>query len=317
MDPLSTKLLQSWSFAPGIIASLISVAGLYLRGWMTLRQRAPHRFGVGQLVAFQSGLLTLFLALSSPLHALADILLQAHMLQHILLMMVAPPLIWLGAPFLPLLRGLPSWGGRRWIGLAFTWSGVRRIGAVILHPLACWGSFVISTLAWHTPTLYELALHSKLWHEAEHVCFLGTALLFWWPVIQPWPSRPCWPQWTMIPYLFLADVQNTVLSAFLMFSERILYPTYAAAPRVWGISALDDQIAAGAIMWAPGSLLFLVAVGALVMRLLDAPQTHAVRTIGGFPSGAMEAVASEQVGWGVGQKCERGVTGSSSGKCFE
>ncbi len=82
------------------------------------------------------------------------------------------------------------------------------------------------------PKFYELALRSPFWHEVEHLCFLGAALLFWWPVIQPWPSQPQWPRWAMIPYLFLADFQNTALAAFLIFCERVVYPSYAVAPRL-------------------------------------------------------------------------------------
>lgn len=104
------------------------------------------------------------------------------------------------------------------------------------------------------------------------MCFLGTGLLFWWPVIQPWPSQPHWPRWAMIFYLLLADLQNTALSAVLMFSERILYPTYATVPRLWNLSVLDDQAAAGVLMWVPGSVIFLVPLGVLVLRFLDAPQ---------------------------------------------
>ena len=90
----------------------------------------------------------------------------------------------------------------------------------------------------------------------------------------PWPSRLRWPRWTMIPYLLFADIQNTALSAFLIFSERVLYPTYATVPRLWGISVLDDQAAAGAIMWVPGSVIFLVPVALLSIRLLDASRTR-------------------------------------------
>jgi cytochrome c oxidase assembly factor CtaG len=130
-----------------------------------------------------------------------------------------------------------------------------------------WLAFVVATLAWHVPALYELALQSHFWHHVQHLCFLSTGVLFWWPVVQPWPSRPRWPRWAMIPYLLLADIQNTALSAALIFSERVLYPTYLTVPHVWGISALDDQAAAGVIMWVPGSLAYLVPVGLLVMQI--------------------------------------------------
>jgi cytochrome c oxidase assembly factor CtaG len=120
----------------------------------------------------------------------------------------------------------------------------------------------------HTPALYELALRSHAWHHVEHACFVGAGLLFWWPVIQPWPSHPIWPRWTMIPYLALADLQTTALAAALTFADRVIYPTYNAVPRLWGISALEDQATAGVIMWIPGSIAFLIPLGGLVVRQL-------------------------------------------------
>jgi cytochrome c oxidase assembly factor CtaG len=122
----------------------------------------------------------------------------------------------------------------------------------LTHPVVGGIAFIAASLLWHLPPMYELALRSRSWHEVEHACFLGTALLFWWPVVQPWPGRAHWPRWTMIPYLLIADLQNTALAAFLTFYDRPLYPTYAAAPRLWDISVLNDQAAAGAIMWVPG-----------------------------------------------------------------
>ena len=153
-------------------------------------------------------------------------------------------------------------------------AGVPAAG-VLAHPSSGgMAGCVIATVAWHVPALYELALHAAFWHHVQHLCFLSTEILFWWPVLQPWPSRPRSPRWAMIPYLRLADIQNTALSATLIFSERLLYPTYMAVPRLWGISALDDQATAGVIMWVPGSLLYLVPMGLLVIRLLDASRTH-------------------------------------------
>jgi cytochrome c oxidase assembly factor CtaG len=275
IDPVTTTILQSWTFDPWIIIPLLLTAGIYLRGWRELHRRLPRRFAVWRLIVFQAGLLTLFLALASPLHPLAELLLQFHMTQHLLLMMVVPPLLLLGAPLLPLLRGLPRSVLQHWIAPLFATTPFRRLAYFLTHPIVCLVAFTVSTIAWHVPGLYELALRSEFWHNVQHVCFLGTGLLFWWPVVQPWPSRVRWPRWTIIPYLLLADIQNTALSAFLIFSERVLYPTYAAVPRLWGISVLDDQAAAGAIMWVPGSVIFLVPVGVLAIRLLDSPRTRA------------------------------------------
>lgn len=277
MDPAIATILRSWTFAPWLMISLLVAAGVYLRGWWRLYRWLPHRFGVWRFVSFQAGLLALLLALASPLDVLADLLLWVHMIQHLILMMVVPPLIWLGAPVLPLLRGLPQGVLKRGLGPFLTWPLLQRLGHGLTYPAVCWLAFVGTTIAWHVPSLYELALRSQEWHEVQHACFFSTALLFWWPVIQPWPSRPRWSRWTIIPYLLLADMQNTALSAFLIFSERIVYPTYGLVPRLWGMSVLDDQATAGAIMWVPGSLIFLVPVGVLAIRLLDSPRTRSTR----------------------------------------
>ena len=269
MDPVVAAALQSCNFDPWIVVPLLITVGIYVRGWHELRQQMSDRFGAWRLVAFLGGLATILLAIASPLDAFAGLLLQAHMIQHMLLMMVAPPLILLGAPAIPMLRGLPPRLLKNGLGPFLAWPPLRRLGHFLANPLVCWIAFVAVTLTWHTPALYELALRSEFYHAVEHICFLGTALLFWWPVIQPWPSRPQWPRWAMIPYLLLADIQNTALSAFLIFYERVLYPTYAAVPRLWGISALGDQAAAGAIMWVPGSLVFLVPVGWVIYQILS------------------------------------------------
>ena len=273
-----TTVFRSWTFEPWILIPLLLTAGIYLRGWCDLHRRLPRRFAVWRLIAFQAGLLTLFLAVASPLHPLAELLLQFHMIQHMLLMMVIPPLLLLGAPILPLLRGLPRPVLQHGLGPFFASTGLQRLGRFLTHPLVCLLAFTVSNVAWHVPGLYETALQSEFWHDVQHVCFLGTGLLFWWPVVQPWPSRPRWPAWAMIPYLLFADIQNTALSAFLIFSERVLYPTYAAVPRLWGISVLDDQAAAGAIMWVPGSVIFLVPVAVLAIRLLESSRARSVTT---------------------------------------
>jgi cytochrome c oxidase assembly factor CtaG len=275
-------VFQSWTFDPWIITPLLLSAAIYGRGWWELHRRLPRRFTVARLIAFEAGLLTLFLALASPLHPLAELLLQFHMIQHLLLMMAVPPLLLLSAPTLPLLRGLPLPVLRYGLGPIFACAALQRLGHFLTHPIVCLVAFTVSNVAWHVPGLYELALGSEFWHEVQHCCFLGTGILFWWPVVQPWPSRLRWPRWTMIPYLLFADIQNTALSALLIFSERVLYPTYAAVPRLWAISALDDQAAAGAIMWVPGSVIFLVPVALIAIRLLDSSRTRTARAKNNF-----------------------------------
>ncbi len=212
--------------------------------------------------------MVIFLAICSPLDAFGNLLLQAHMVQHLLLMMLAPPLLLFGFPYLPFLLGLPRSFVSSVLGPFLSWPLLKKVGRFITYPPFCLGLFIFSTLFWHTPPLYELALRYPTWHRIEHACFIGTSLLFWWPIIQPWPSRPHWPRWAMIPYLAVADIQNTLLSAILSFYDSILYPTYLNAPRVGGMSALEDQAAAGAIMWVPGSIAFLIPVGLIAIQFL-------------------------------------------------
>lgn len=269
MDPVAEAILLSWNFELWVVIPLLAGAVVYLRGWLLLRKKLPHRFDVARLTAFQSGLIVVLLALASPIDVFAGLLLFVHMTQHILLTMVAAPLLLLGAPMLPLLRGLPRLVLTRGVAPILGIAAVRSVSAFLVRPPVALGSFSITTLVWHVPSLYELALRSEFWHQIEHICFFFTGLLFWWPIVQPWPSRRQWSGWAMILYLLVADLVNTALSAVLCFAERVLYPTYAAAPRLWGISALADQAAAGAIMWVAGSLAFLLPVAWILNRLLE------------------------------------------------
>ncbi len=272
MNLFAETILKSWRPDYGPLAALFLTVALYSRGWRRLRRRLPREFGVARLASFLSGIVAIMLAIASPLDAFADLLLTAHMIQHLLLLMVAPPLLLYGAPYLPILLGLPAIVLKHELGPFLASTVVQRFGRRLTHPLVCWLAFTITILTWHAPELYELALRSPFWHEVEHLCFLGAALLFWWPVIQPWPSRAQWPRWAIIPYLFLADFQNTALAAFLIFCDRVIYPSYAAAPRVLSLSPLDDQIAAGAVMWVPGSVAYLISIALLIVQALNSQQ---------------------------------------------
>jgi cytochrome c oxidase assembly factor CtaG/polyferredoxin len=268
MDP-ADAIIRSWSAPIVPVVGLLLFFVFYLRGWFRLQFRVPNRFPLWRLLAFASGLALVFLALASPLDAFANLLLQVHMIQHLLLMMIAPPLLLSGAPYLPLLLGSPRWLVRDVVGPLLAWPPLQRLIKLVSHPIFAWIAFVSSNVVWHLPFFYELALSSQNWHNVEHLSFLCTGLLFWWHLIQPWPSRPVWPRWTMIPYLLLADIQNTALAAFLCFYDQVLYPTYQLAPRLWGIKPLDDQVLAGTIMWVPGSMVFLVPAAAIAVQLLS------------------------------------------------
>jgi cytochrome c oxidase assembly factor CtaG len=283
MNSIAEALTDSWHLHPPIEALILLSSVVYGRGWWKLHQRRPDYFVFRHLLCFVAGEIAVFVAIASPLHELTEISLTAHMIQHVLLMMVIPPLILLGTPHLVLLFGLPDVMLHGVLRPFFGWTPLKRLVRFLFHPVSCWIAFVATTLSWHTPVMFELALRSEFWHAVEHTCFLTTALLFWWPVIQPWPSRTRWPRWAMILYLFLADFQNTALSAFLIFCDRVVYPTYAAAPRVLGMSALEDQAAAGAIMWVPGSFVFFIPMLWITIRLLTSNRGSVRPSRASFP----------------------------------
>ena len=269
-EPAATLL--AWSLEPAVTIPVAGAAALYWRGWRKLSPRLPERFGPRRPAAFMAGLASVILALCSPVDALGRHLLQAHMVQHMLLMLIAPPLLWAGAPLAPLLLGMPRLL-RRAVATLLAAPPMRRLTAFLCHPAVSWTAFVAAFWLWHLPASYELALASNLWHHVEHLCFFTTALLFWRPVVLAWPARSPWPRWAMIPYLVLAELQNTVLAAILTFSDRVIYSSYAAQ-RLGSLSALEDQSIAGVIMWVPGSVAFLVPLLWLVVTAMAAPRSE-------------------------------------------
>jgi putative membrane protein len=223
---------------------------------------------VWRLLSFLAGLLSIFVAVSSPLDTYSETLLFMHMAQHFVLMSVAPPLIVLGCPFVPMLRGLPR-SIVRWIGGPFFRSTVaHRARELFSHLPFAWLAMNVTYVGWHIPKAYEFALASENWHNFEHLCFFATSVLFWWPIVQPWPARRRFNSWMIIPYLLTSDLVNTGLSAFLCFSGRLLYSSYALVDRPFGLDALKDQIAAGAFMWVFGSVVFLIPAIYLTARFL-------------------------------------------------
>ena len=268
MNRAFDAFLRSWPFDPWMLLALLVTAGVYSRGWLLLHRRDASRWPASRLVAFCGGLLTLFLALCSPIETFTSLFLQVHMLQHLLLMMVAPPLLWLGAPAFPLLLGLPQFVRTYGIAPLFRSRGLRRAFGRLTHPAPAWVLFAAATWIWHLPPFYECALNFDGWHYFQHISFLATGLIFWYPVIRPFPSRPRWSLWLLVPYLILADVQNTLLAAWLTFSSSPLYPYYATRPRLGNLSVLDDQAASGVLMWVPGSLIYLIPLFIIGLRLL-------------------------------------------------
>lgn len=262
-------LLQSWSPPLGITCGLVIAAVLYLRGWFRLRTAFPNLIPLSRLVAFVSGLLAIWVAVGSPLGVLDDALLSAHMVQHLLLMAVAPPLLLLGAPVVPFLHGIPRVLVRGVVGPVLRWSWMQWLGRTLSHPALCLLAPSVALIGWHFPAAFELGLHSEWWHEVEHACFFLTGIMLWWPVVQPWPSVARWPRWLIPVYLFLATLPCDALSAFLTFYDRVVYSSYRSAPALFGRSPMADQQFAGALMWVCVSFIYMLPAVVVTIQILS------------------------------------------------
>jgi putative membrane protein len=262
------------SSAVWLTLSIALTALVYLRGWFHFRSRSMNVISAWRAISFLLGLLLIWAAVASPIAALDHESLTVHMLQHLLLMTLAPPLIWLGAPVMPFLHGLPRPFVHTVIRPLLQSAPVRTTGSKLAQPALGWLAAAAALVGWHIPALFALGLQSAGWHLAEHASFLAAGLLFWWPVVQPWPSVSTWPELSMILYLFLATLPCDILSGFLVFCDRVVYPVYLGSPRLFGISALEDQQCAGALMWTCVTVVYLVAGAVITTRSLSRQSAH-------------------------------------------
>ena len=248
---------------------LVAFTAIYSRGWYRLWKTLPNLISVWRFTAFVAGMVSLGLAIGSPLAELDERLLTAHMVQHLLLTIVAAPLVLLGAPSITLLHGLPRSFVRDVLGPLLRARLVHRLGGICAHPAFCWLAGSLVVIGWHVPAAFDLALRSHWWHEIEHACFFTAGLLFWWPVIRPWPSVAGSPRWSVALYLFLATLPCDALSAFLTFCNRVIYPHYLSEHRHFNISPLGDQESAGALMWVWVTFAYLVPAAVVTIQMLS------------------------------------------------
>jgi cytochrome c oxidase assembly factor CtaG len=271
----TTPGFWDWSFDPPL-ALLIITAILYWTGSRRTvtpaRTRREQRWGA---VSFYTALLVLAIALSSPLDALSKTAFWAHMVQHVLLLVVAPPLIVVARPWSRLWRALPL-DTRRDVGrglvLGRRAGPLRRLARVLGSPVPSFALFSIVLLAWHVPALFDATLRSSELHALEHSLFFLTALMFWKQVIDSPPLRSPLSSAQRLGYVVGAMVVSWVLAVVLALAPHPLYATYAhEATRPGGISAIGDQQLAAGIMWVPGSITFLIVIFVYVHRWLTPP----------------------------------------------
>ena len=273
IDPTLTAFFSAWSFRADVMLVLMVVAAAYTCGWWRLSSRGHWSTARGwRPAACLTGLMALGLALLSPIDRFASMLFTLHMVQHLLLIMVAAPLLLLADPLPTVLWALPRRTRRR-VGRLFSReAAVRQVLWILTWMPVAWLVFMGNLWSWHHPAAYQAALRHEVIHDLEHLTFFGTALLFWWPIINPaprvhgriHPGHPTLP----ILYLMTATAQNVVLGALIALPQRVLYPFYAAAPRLWGLNPLSDQALGGGIMWVAAHM-YLLPILLIVARMLS------------------------------------------------
>ena len=247
MDGISGSLWTHWHGHPEVLIGLALFEGAYLVCVGPLRERydLADSSDPRQIATFTLGVLAIFVSLLSPIHILSDqYLFSAHMLQHVLLTLVAPPLLILGTPdwlLRPLLRPVALF----------------RLARLATHPVVAFATFNIIFSLWHLPALYNLSVTVHLVHIGEHLMFMGTAMLMWWPIASNMPELPRLSYPLQMVYLFLLSIAQIIVFAPIMFSREPLYQWYVDAPRIWSLTPLVDQQLGAIIMKMGGGAIFM------------------------------------------------------------
>ncbi|HEX2219270.1 MAG TPA: cytochrome c oxidase assembly protein [Gemmatimonadales bacterium] len=246
----------AWSLHPSVLIGTGLLGALYFWGIGPLRRR----YALGppaarwQVASFCAGLLVLLVSLNGPMHDLSDYyLFSAHMVQHLLLTLLLPPL---------LIAGLPGW----LLSPLLKYPRVRTLARALTKPVVAAMLYTATIAVWHLTPFYELMMRSHDVHIATHLMFIVAATIFWWPVMSPVPELPRLPYGTGMLYLFLVGIPMQVVAAMITLSDDVLYPWYSAAPRTWGLTPLADQQLGGLLMWVPGNLWMFLAIGVLFFK---------------------------------------------------
>jgi putative membrane protein len=268
--PLPGEHWGAWSWDPWIGGVMLVLTALYLSGVTRLWRRAGRGRGIARwrVASYLAGMAALVLALNSPVHAVGGALFSVHMVQHMLLMVVAAPLLVLGLPLVGYLWGLPQ-PAREQLSGAWSKLGPARAGwGMIAHPLVILVLHVGALWVWHVPALYQAALENQALHHLEHASFFFTAILFWWALAET-GRRGRWPGYGAgVLYVFATTLQSGALGALLLFASSPWYPDHAEGTAAWGVDLLVDQQVAGAIMWIPAGIVYAFAAVLLFLAWL-------------------------------------------------
>ena len=254
--PTFPSVLLEWRFDPLVVAGLAAAGAAYLWAVLAVNRAHPqNRHPRARTWFFFAGLAAIGVALASPIEVYEGELFSVHMLQHLILMLLAAPLLLAGGPITLTLRVSTPAVRRRLL-----WILHSPVVKAISFPVVTWLLFVAVSWGWHFSTLYDQALENPLLHYFQHATFLATALLFWWPITGADPSPWRMPYPVRLFYLFLALPQNSFLGVALLSAGQVLYPHYVTNVRAWGPTPLEDQQLGGVLMWVIGDIAFLLGM---------------------------------------------------------
>ena len=244
LHPFTQFSWLKWSVHPSTVIGLGVLAALYF--WRAAKISADEKPGPARVASFLAALLVIFASLNGPIHDLSDnYLFSGHMVQHLLLTMLMPPL---------LLAGVPGAMIRPLLGNRAVLAAAKRL----TKPAACFLIFNIVIAGWHVPALYNSAMENHSIHILEHLMFMAAAVLMWWPLASRLPELPRLAYPGQMLYCFLMTIPMSVVAIYITMAERVLYPFYSSAPRIMPLSPMEDQLLGGLIMWVPGGIIFMV-----------------------------------------------------------
>ncbi len=257
----------AWGFLTNPVPSLFLLAALYLYiNGLANWPNPTHRVSIWQKASFVAGILVLFAALQSPIEPLAEHYFSIHQVQHLLVRMVGPLLILLGAPLTPMLRGMPAWMRQGVVRRLVRLPAARWLYGKLTNPVFTVATFLALLFIWQMPGPHNLAVHNDWVHELMHGTMLASGFLFWWIVIDPKPRRSRLHYGLRILYLGLIVLPNTLLGAAITFREELIYTAYQELPRPWeSLSFIADQRLGGLLLWVPGDMMSIIAAGIVMM----------------------------------------------------
>jgi putative membrane protein len=250
--PFSASSWLVWSIHPSTVIGLAVLAGIYL--WRSRHSTAEKPLSMLRRISFFSALFVIFASLNGPIHDLSDTyLFSAHMVQHLLITMLMPPL---------LIAGVPGWMLRPLLQNRAIAAAAR----VVTRPIACFAIFNIVIAMWHLPVFYNAAMDNHNIHILEHLMFMAAAVLMWWPLTSQLPELPRLSYPGQMLYCFLMILPMSIVAVYISMADQVLYPAYASAPRITSLSPLDDQLLGGLIMWVPGGMIFMIIMTVIFFK---------------------------------------------------